>query len=125
MIDLKHIHPRLVNDKIVRLSEDDNDLAMICTLLQAHQVLPGLGYRALGIGFEGLVGFYLCNSATVPEPVHRLCEDVAVHHPGVYAYMHLTQTPPAEMEDFFSCEIVYRYLQALLAVLKVGEVIEV
>lgn len=125
MIDLKHIHPRIVNDKIVRLSETDEDWAMVCTLLQAHQVLPGLGYRTLGIGFEGPVGFYICNSATVPEPIHHLCEDVAVHHPGVYAYMHLTQTPPESTADFFSCETVYRYLQALLAVLKVGEVIEV
>ena len=80
-----------------------------------------MGYRCIGIGFEGPVGLYLCNSASVPESVHHLCESDAIRRPGVYAYMRPAQTPPEEVGAFFSCEIVYRYLQSLLAVLKVGE----
>ena len=121
MLDLKHIHPRIVNDKIVKLADEDDDLAIVCNAFRAHRVLPGLGYKAIGIGFEGAVALYLCNSVTVPESAHHLGENVAVHRPGVYVYMRSSQTPPEEVRAFFSSEVVNRYLQSLLDVLRVGE----
>ncbi|WP_089943902.1 hypothetical protein [Candidatus Entotheonella palauensis] len=72
MLDLRHIHPSMVNDHMVKLADEDDDLAIVCNLFQAHRVLPGLAYRAIGMGLEGAVGLYLCNSATVPESVHHL-----------------------------------------------------
>lgn len=121
MLDLSHIHPRITNDKMVKLADEDDDLATVCNLFRAHRVLPDLGYRGIGIGFEGAIGLYLCNSASVPESVHHLGESDAVRHPGVYAYMRAAQTSPEEIGAFFSCQIVHRYIQSLLAVLRVGE----
>ena len=125
MLDLSQIDPRIVNDKIVKLAGQDDDLAMLCNLFQAHRVLPGLGYRGIGIGFEGAVGLYLCHSANAPEMAHHLGESDAVRRPGVYAYMRSAQTAPEEIGAFFSSQIVYCYIKALLDVLRVGKGVEI
>ena len=125
MLDLNHIDPRIVNDKIVKLADQDDDLAMLCNLFQAHRVLPGLGYRGIGIGFEGAVGLYLCQSASAPEMAHHLGESDAARRPGVYAYMRSAQTAPEEIGSFFSSQVVHGYIQALLDVLRIGKEIEI
>jgi hypothetical protein len=121
MLNLSQIYPRILNDHVVRLADEDDDLATICNLFRAHRVLPTLGYRGIGMGFEGAIGLYLCNASSVPETVHHLGESDAARRPGVYAYMRSAQTSPEEIEAFFSSQIVYRYIQSLLAVLRVGE----
>jgi hypothetical protein len=124
MLNLNQIYPRILNDHVVKLADEDDDLATVCNLFRAHRVLPDLGYRGIGIGFEGAIGLYLCNASSVPETVHHLGESDAVRRPGVYAYMRSAQTSPEEIGAFFSSQIIYRYLQALLAVLRVGEEME-
>ena len=125
MLDLSQIDPRIINDKIVKLADKNDDLATICNLFQAHRVLPGLGYRGIGIGFEGAIGLYLCHSGNAPEMAHHLREREAVRRPGVYAYMRSAQTAPEEIGAFFSSQIVYGYVQALLDVLRVGKETEI